>query len=444
MPKFIIWINTILAAIFLFAGSSAIAQNNDPFGNRSQADTSVSYKPPAVYVTKINLEPTATSNQVKGKFMVWNNEKEVIGDLLYRIDLLDPLPKADPESGNVEDNAAIYDRFVSTNKFSLLPNERKEFSFTYNPPSTLPGGNYRIQITATNSRGRDMGWWDADVQLPVQKINFIKLITGPLISPEYPDRTFPAQAGPNISPEKSFNLNITAQNDSATDLKVTPILYLYEFDVARGLLDTINGKAISVPAHQKKTISFPVIAAKVPRVYYGILVLKDAASGKQLSNLAEYRWVVKGEHAEVLAMRVVKTATGKGQAAIIRVDLVGSADAITKTKVDLNVAVKDKQGTAGNIDVKGVELGDGVYTTQGPITLARDLEENKVIVATLKNQLGKEIDIYSIPLDFNAATLKTWTNTGILQIGFGIIAVGIVLVFVSKIFFKKKQRFQVK
>lgn len=429
----------LFALMLLFDTAPAFAQSPDPFGNRAQADTSISYKPPAIFVTKINLEPVSSTNEIKGKFLIWNNDKETIGGLLYRIDLLDPLPASDPNTGSVEDNSALYDRFVSSDQFLLSPNERKEIAFIYNPPS-LPSGKYRIQITATNTRGRDMGWWNADVSLSGQTTGFIKLITGPLLSPEYPDRKFPSQAGPNITSGKNFSLNVSAINTSMPDKKVIPILDIYEFDVARGLQETIKGKEVIIQANQTKNIIFPVTAVKKPGVNYGLLYLIDSDTGQKISNMAEYRWVVKGEHAEVISLRIIKDATKKDQEIMVRVDLVGSADAFTKTKVDLNVAIKDSDGIVGNIDVKSAELTDGVATTQGPIKLTRDLKNNSEIIATIKNENGNQIDQYVIPLTDNSTPAIPPKPSKSIQIGVAIILLAGAGLYGIKNIFKKTKK----
>ena len=327
-----------------------------------------------------------------------NNEKEIIGGLLYRIDLLDPLPEASAETGSIEDNSFIYDRFVSTEQFSMQPNEKKDFSFNYNPPA-LPAGNYRLQITATNKLGRDMGWWDADIKLQNSNSSFLKLISGPLISPEYPDRHFPSQAGPNISPNANFAIHVVAINPNDQPITVTPALYLYEFDIARGLLSKTRGDEITIPGKSTKKIIFPVTASNLPRVYYSLLALEDPHNENRFSNLNEYRWVVKGEHAEIVAVRINNFSNKGGQEVSARVDLIGPADAITKSKISLTVFVRDKNGIAGSIETEPTELTDGLVTTQGPIILSRDLQEKSELVAILKNKNNEIVNQYSIPLD---------------------------------------------
>lgn len=429
-----------LASFAILASAFPVfAQNANPFGNRDSADTSVSYKPPAVFVTKINLEPITNSAEIKGRFMVWNNDNETIGGLLYRIDLLDPLPPADQNSGTVEDTATLYDRFVSGDQFVLAPNERKEIVFTYQPP-LLPTGNYRIQITATDKHGRDMGWWNADLSLTNQKHTFLKLVTGPLLSPEYPDRKFPSQAGPNITPEKNISLNATAINGSSSKITIVPKLDIYEFDIARGKTETVKGKESAVLANAAKEISLPVVAASKPGVYYGLLYLTDGKTQQKISNLAEYRWVVKGEHAEIVSIRIIKAAIKKDAEMMVRVDLVGSADAFTKTKANLNVVIKDRDGIVGSIDAKGAELTDGVASTQGPIKLSRDLKASPEIIATLTDQKGTQVDQTIIPLTNDPASAATLKNSLPVKIGIVILLlIGAVLIVIKKLFQKPKK-----
>lgn len=389
----------IFAAGLLLIAGNVFAQSDDPFGNRSNADTSISYKPPAVFVTKIILEDNYKKNKLNGKFTIWNEEKETINGLTYRIDLLDPLPQANPEDGSIEDNSSIYDRFVSREEFSLLPNERKDIPFSYIAP-LLPTGKYRIQITATTSKGRNMGWWDADVEFDNPEVSFIGLATGPLLSPEYPDRDFPSQAGPNITPGKKFTLNVKAINESQKDLRVVPTVDIYEFDVARGIQETKKLNTVSVKKGQSAKISVPINPSPTPGVYYAIVSLRNESDEKLLSNLAEYRWVVKGESAEIMSIRTVKNAYYKDEEFVIRVDMVGSADAFTKTKVNLNVQVADKDGVLGEVKVTDIELTDGVYTTQGPIKISRNFASEPQIIGILTDNSGNEFDRYSVAQNF--------------------------------------------
>jgi len=388
-------------AIILYVFSAPVyAQTPDnPFGNRDDADTSNSYSPPSVFVTKINLEPQKDNEKLDGKFTIWNSEKQVISGLLYRIDFLDPLPQTDQNSGDIQDTAAIYDRYVSNEPFYLIPNERKEISFSYDLPN-VPSGKYRIEITATNSLGRDMGWWDADVQITDKNISFLRIITGPVHLPEFPDRDIPSQAGPNVNPKSSFSVNIKAVNDGKNAIKALPIMDLYEFDVARGKLSTIKGNEFSLNSQKTKDISFPVTASEKPAVYYGILYLTDPVSGKVISNLTEYRWVVRGIHAEIISQRVNTFVTKKGEKMDLRVDMVGPADAETKVKTKLTVQILDQGGLVGETTVGGLELSDAVLSGNGLIELKRDLQDKAIISLTLNNEKnGSELDQIQMSLE---------------------------------------------
>jgi len=417
--------------------------SSNPFGNRNNADTSNSYSPPAVFVTKINLAPQENNKKLEGKFTIWNSEKQIISGLLYRIDFLDPLPKSDQNSSDIQDTAIIYDRYVSSDPFYLMPEESKEISFSYNLPN-VPTGKYRIEITATNSLGRDMGWWDADVQITEKNISFLKIITGPLRLPEFPDRDIPAQAGPNVNPGSSFSVNIKAVNEDKNTIKALPVMDLYEFDIARGKLSTTKGVIVSIGSQKVKDISFPIVASDKPTVYYGILYLTDPVSGKVISNLTEYRWVVRGVHAEIISQRVYAFVTKKGEKMNLSVDIVGPADAETKVKTNLTIQITDQNGLVGEAVVNGLELSDAVLSSKGLIELNRDLQNKPVISLTLRNEKdGKELDNVQMSLDGYKSTNKiSPINSKDLTYG------GIAMIFIGTIvyiiLFRRKKLSNVK
>lgn len=416
-----------IATILSILSTPVYAQtSSNPFGNRGDADTSNSYSPPSVFVTKINLEPQKNDGKLNGEFTIWNSEKQVISGLLYRIDFLDPLPQTDKNSGDIQDTATIYDRYVSSEPFYLTPDERREISFSYNMPN-VPNGKYRIEITATNSLGRDMGWWDADVQITGKNISFLRIITGPLHLPEFPDRDIPSQAGPNVNPGSSFSVNIKAVNDGKSAIKALPVMDLYEFDVARGKLSTTKGSEISVASQNTKNISFSITASKNPTVYYGILYLTDPASGKVISNLTEYRWVVRGSHAEIIFQRVNMFVTKKGEKMDLRVDMVGPADAETKVKTKLTIQITDQNGLVGETAISGLELSDAVLSGKSLIELKRDLQDKAAIILTLNNEKdNKELNQVQMSLDGYGNTKKaTAINEKNLLYG------GIVMVLVA-------------
>jgi hypothetical protein len=429
-----------IAVILSLLSTPVYAQTpSNPFGNRNDADTSNSYSPPAVFVTKINLDPQKSNEKLSGKFTIWNTEKQTIGGLLYRIDFLDPLPQADKNSNDVQDTATIYDRYVSNEPFYLAPDEQREISFSYDLPN-VPGGKYRIEITATNSLGRDMGWWDADVQIADKNIPFLKIITGPVHLPEFPNRDIPSQAGPNVNPGSSFSVNIKAVNEGQSIIKALPVMELYEFDVARGKLSTTKGTIISVDPQKIKDISFPITASNKPAVYYGILYLTDPASGKKISNLTEYRWIVRGDHAEIISQRVNGFVTRKGEKMNLRVDMVGPADAETKVKVKFTIQITDQNGLVGEAVANGLELSDAVLSTNGQIELKRNLQDKATVILTLHNEKdGKELDRVQMPLEGYKKTNKA-TAINERTILYGGIAI-ILLAIIAFVITSKRLRF---
>ncbi|MEK7499374.1 MAG: hypothetical protein AAB649_02095, partial [Patescibacteria group bacterium] len=207
--KKIIVVGTFIVSLFTLAPIASAQPIPDPFGNRGNVTEQDIYHPPEAYV----LKATGTvddSNNVNGTITFWNKSDDILGDMVYSIDLLGALPAATTENPVVEDNAPVYDTIFSQESFALLAGEKKDIPYTYTPPENLPAGSYRIEITIGTSRGRTMGWFDIPVRFSGELSPYAELFPKDITIAEYGNKALGPETGPNVTPEKSISITAAA------------------------------------------------------------------------------------------------------------------------------------------------------------------------------------------------------------------------------------------
>lgn len=388
-------------------------QDSNPFGTRGAIGDQELYRPPEVFILKAAITKQE-NRRVEGVATFWNKESAIVGGLTYRIDLLGALPIPNEKHSVIEDNAPVYDERVSPDSFVLLGGEKRDVLFSYTAPESLPAGEYRIEITASTIRGRTMGWYDIPVTFKGETRPFVQLYPQHIVVPEYSDSTFQPGSGPNVGPGNK--LRITAQTDSSNTIRVVPTLDIYRFNVGRDKVQTVTGTPTLVRAdHNQDIVDVGFTASRQPGVYFGILSLRDATDGQQVSNLGEYRWVVRGEDADILHVRMDTDGFQRGNVWNLIIDYAGAPDAETKVTGRLFLALQDDDGIAGDLNVSDIVLTDQIATGTGNVVLRRSLGSNASVLIRIAMQDGTELVKYDIPLNVTEAQRKKLENGQIIS-----------------------------
>jgi hypothetical protein len=436
------FIVTIVTAGTMFAAPIAMAQTTPaPFGGRGPIDEQDIYHPPEAYVLKADgkVQPDGT---VQGTVTFWNKSKEILGDMTYTIELLGELPAATSENPIVDDNAPVYDVFSSKDRFVLIGEEKKTLPYTYTPPKSLPAGNYRVEITIANGRGRTLGWYDVPVTFTNEKTSFTELLPGDITIAEYGAEKFGAESGPNVAPGSS--LTITANSSSATPRTVVPVINIHTFSPSRTLLRTVQGSRTNVDARET-SLTMKVPTSLEPGIYIGMLSLQDAATNEQVSNIVKYRWVVRGPGADILHVRMQSYGQEKNETMAFAIDYVGSGDAETKTTTGkITIELRDSEGVLGSLSDPKAELSDKILTGEATIRLPRKISGEPVLGIRITEEDGSSLASYTIPYSFTPEQLRSLQSKKILSHillygGAGLALVG-VLTLASNILKKKRKR----
>ncbi len=399
------FIAIIVTAGTIISSPIATAQTTPaPFGGRGNIEDQSVYNPPEAYVLKAD-GTVQDDGTVQGSITFWNKSNEILGDMTYVIELLGELPPATLESPIVEDAAPVYDIFSSPDRFVLVGGEKKTISYTYNPPKNIPEGNYRVEITVANGRGRTLGWYDIPVHFSEKNTSFAELRPGDISIAEYGDATFTAESGPNSAPGST--LTIAAASLSQTPRTAIPVLDIHPFSTSRPLLRTIQGSRIILPEKKATSLSLNVPTAQEPGVYIGMLSLKDAATNERISNLIKYRWVVRGPGADILHVRMKSYGYKKDDAMSFAIDYVGSGDAETKTTGIISMELRDSKGSLGSIQDPNTELSDKILTGEAKIYLPRNLSGEPVLDIKITQKDGTLLASHSVKYPFTEEQLST-------------------------------------
>lgn len=403
---------SIVVAGIIFSIPIAIAQTAPaPFGGRGPIQDQEVYHPPEAFVLKADGK-AQEDGTVQGTITFWNRGEEILGDMTYLIELLGELPAATSEDPVVDDNAPVYDTVTSKERFALIGDEQKTIPYTYTPPKNLPSGNYRIEITISNGRGRTLGWYDVPVTLTNEKGSFAKLFPGDISIAEYGTQTFGAESGPNVTPGK--NITITGSASSLTTKSVVPELTIHAFSPIRPLLRTVKGSRMSLGT-EDRSFSLSVPTSQEPGVYIGILSLKDVATNEPVSNLTTYRWVVRGQAADILHVRMKSYAYAQNDTMSFAIDHVGAADAETKTTGKISMELRDDEGVLGTLTDPSAELDDRILTGEANFTLGRPLSGQAVLDIKVTKNDGYPLTSYTVRYPFTSEQLKTLESSKIFS-----------------------------
>ncbi len=374
-----------LLAVSLNATAALAAEPTvapQPFGNRDEnVDISNAYEPEAVYVTR--LAARAEDGNVTGSFTIENTEETLVTGLQYRIELR-----------GIEDEEGLpYGMDVVRASIALAPHEQKTLLIA-SPLPNVPAGRYDLRVQLLTAKGRSLGWQDTPVVVTPElgASAFVKLIPGTIGIAEYGDQLIPPLSGPNVDASTSITLRGMAINDGDSAVRVKPVLELYDFNAARVSLASYEYNAINVGAGEQVPLNMPLTTEASPGVYMAHVTLKNADTNETISTLAQYRFVVRGEDADIVAVRIENMGTKAGDYAYGTVDLAGAADAETTTTATLRVQLLDSEGVLGSIEVPAIELTDSILTARIRIPLNRDMVGAPTVDASLLSASNATFD----------------------------------------------------
>lgn len=381
-----------VALIAGFIVSAVPAQAASPYGNRDMQSIDVdnAYRTPLVYVMSVS-DVTVTDGKMRGTAEVMNADALGVADIGYRIEIVGKEVDAFGES------LSTYWRGERVQIGALAPQERKTVAFSV-PAPALPGGSYLVRVQIITSQGRPYGW--GDVPFTFDGDVGVALRATGIVMEQYGTDVLDPLSGPNIDSATPFTITAIIR-DVPRNMTVVPVLHMFDFDAVRDADGDVQFEPVQLKKGQNKTLSYVVTSRQTPGVTMASLILTDPQTGKQLSPLADYRWVIRGQSAHVMAIRSEQLGQKAGDELKFRVDMVGSPDAETVVSGTIALSIHDDNGTAATLVAPFTDLKDGIVSGDVTLELTRDLRGKTRIESVLRNADGAVLHTYTVPLEFS-------------------------------------------
>ncbi len=356
---------------------------------------------PLIYAENLQASVSA-SGEVTGTFTIINRDDTYVGGIGYDIAVLGPEALIQP-GVLTTDTALTYHRQRQPDSFSLAAQQSKQISFTYQPPP-LPAGDFRLRVQLRTSNDREMGWDTVAINLPAgaEPVAFAELeaIAVETASINYETGQIQNLWGPlqgvNVDAKQTLAFQVTAKNVGTAGLNVTPTLSIKRILTSASDAAITSGEQVSLAAGATQRLSLPTTAGDTPGAYAAIFSLQNDQL-KQVSSLAEFRYVVRGVSASIVSAEIEKLARNKGDAAVVQFTVVGPADRETDLPGKIQVAILSGQEVAGQTE-EDVRLNGSAVTGTASIELNRDVSQTPGLRITLTTTDGTVLDQYEISL----------------------------------------------
>lgn len=371
-------------------------------GSATGVDLDVNPALAVAYVSNVVIE-SQDQNSLKGHFTTHNEGEEALTGLEYELLIMGPEIEV-PDGEFFADQAPIYHREVKAEPFALNPGEEKNIPFAYEVPS-LPEDEYRLRVQIRTGNDREMGWYDyfpvtlrgSDVFIEVIP-QFVLVDSVNPLNGESGNQWWPLE-GVNVVPGQTARLTARLRNLSSQDATVTPVVKTERvLSVPEGvqMSNRIVGDPISLVAGAEQDYEFPLEIMGEPGAYHvQLALLRD---NEEISNVAEYRYVIEGPSASIFNQVVKSIGNRSGDAVEITFDVAGAADRKTSLNVVNTVEIFDERGVLGSTE-NTVELPDPTtVTAEATVVLQRDMCSPASLRITTKTPSGEILDMYETSL----------------------------------------------
>ncbi len=352
---------------------------------------------PGIFVTDLQVENAANvSGEIKGTFVLLNNDKRAYSGLKYVIELLGPAPVA--SGGNITaDNALIYDRTSGSTAYTLAAGEKKVVSLTYNLPA-VPDGDYRLRVKTISSQREELGWADANIFSPaIPDSGYVVLESGSIKVGSSQTQT-PPLGGTTVSKNDAISFNYVARNVGSKTMSATPRLRIYRYLGADSSpAQELKGQAISLVLDQPVSGQIAAPATALSGPYYAVLDFA-ADSNQVISGLFEYRWVVEGPYAKILSVSFTKLTGQKNENLTLAFDLAGRTTDGSSLLGNLEVDLLDQGQKVQTVSSEQLNLQNAANNVEVTFALERSLSRPE-IKARLKSTDGSVLDEQNISFE---------------------------------------------
>lgn len=350
-----------------------------------------------IYASDIVITSSKNDSNITGSFLIRNSETSSVGNIQYETMLLSPLTNT-VINQLTADAPDIYDRVRSSETLVLKGGEKRTIPFSYHAPS-VPQGSYRIRIQIITTNDRKLGWADTSVTLGgahgfiIVRPMHVSVASSDPITKES-GTTWEPLYGVNVNGGSAITFNAYITNPGSEAITGTVITKTKRLLYANQPVSTAEKQPITLPAQASKDITIPITTEKKPGAYITLVSVVDK-NNQQVSGVAEYRYVVRGESASVASFQVSSLPATQDSLANMNFVLGGSADRATPVQGTLQIKITDSIGEIGSIDQQFSTTGASPITGTAQVKINKLVCGTPTVVIILTDTKGNSLDSYS-------------------------------------------------
>lgn len=389
-----------------------------------------SYVMPGVYVTDLS-SVEVKNNQISGNLTIWNSEKYYMPDISYEIKLFD---------GTDFYKMQLVDVVVPSDVFVLGPNEKVTKSFTYTYPKNINSGDYTLRVQIITGRGMELDWRDQVLHSLTGANKFLDLNSSSF-KLSINSKDFIPLEGPTAVAGDKINAVFTVKNVSSSTTNVKPQIKIFKRMFNMPLVQQYNGDSVSLSSKASKELNLSLPNLTDPESYLAEIKFYNQ-NNEQVSGIAYFRWVVKGEGAKILFVKADKNSYKAGEKMLITADYVGPADQSNLNGATIKISVYDQKNNLVGQASRVASLGHAVDSFTAQIASTEDFSSPKVTAVLTHN--GNVLDSRNI--NFYNQPQKTTSQTSFKKISLslyyliGAVFIVVILVIIVTIVLTKRRK----
>ncbi len=362
---------------FLSVPSYGFAQTDQT----STEPTQTAGESEGILVATLNIQDATISKQdnrnVAVSFMLANREG-VQPDVRYGVTLTKLTDTGEPTS--------VGQSFFYDGEVALSQNESIPITFGFVTPEYLPGGEYDVQVVATNASGINLGFATAGtISLPSGQGVIIEGDTCTLVvDPEKAEKTYQLDDGVDVGQGESFLLACYVMNEGKDEVSVSPLFQTYRRNRATGIVAETEvplGGSVVLTPQSRTALYLSIPKALTPQSYDVVVALADT-QGVKVSNEVVAHYVLQGLSGTIQNIVLDKDNYKNSDTGYATVTISKSADAFPDARnggagteygdVVIEISLHDVTGEACIAPTRGVIDGKEKAQVQVPFLLLRD------------------------------------------------------------------------
>ncbi len=261
---------------------------------------------PQIYITDIKITKAGSGpgETLEGVISLWNYENYVVGDLVFRYQLLGG------EKNGV--SSQLINEKISAEVFKLASGEKSDKQFVYTLPANLPEGNFKFRVQLANARGEELSWIDTDVQIKSDS-GFLTLNNYWIVKD---GKNLSAGAGVYYPPGQAAEVKFDVINSGNSAVTAYPKITTSKMNAGLGgqiVGESEQESAVFGPG-TKKTINVKLPELSQPESYLTEIRFYDTSTKNLISNSIFFRWIIEGKNdAQIQFVNLDKESYVKGE-----------------------------------------------------------------------------------------------------------------------------------